>query len=235
MNDQASTQKKLSIQLNTHTHECVYLSEQNRTDVYFSAETFSSEHYEKIINQGFRRSGKIFYKNVCKECSECIPIRIEVDRFRLSKSQKRALKKNQDIRIVTEPVSYQKNDFVLYKKYCQSKHSRIEIKYDYIGFLIDTPIPTEMMRYYYKDMLIGIGWIDILPNSLSSVYFAFDPEYSDRSLGVFSVLKEIELCKTRNKKWLQLGFWIESCPKMSYKNQYKPHELLINGKWKQVE
>ena len=85
-----------------------------------------------------------------------------------------------------------------------------------------------------EEHLIGIGWTDILPNSLSSVYFAFDPDHSFRRLGVFSLLKELELCRKLQKKWLQLGFWIEDNHKMSYKNQYKPCQILVkDGGWQE--
>jgi arginyl-tRNA--protein-N-Asp/Glu arginylyltransferase len=28
-----------------------------------------------------------------------------------------------------------------------------------------------------------------------------------------------------------LGYWIEECPKMSYKNQFNPLEIYRDGRW----
>lgn len=88
-----------------------------------------------------------------------------------------------------------------------------------------------MLRYYLESTLVGVGWLDVLPNSLSSVYFAFDPAYQKRRLGVFSVLKEIELAKKLHKPFLHMGFWVCDCKSMKYKDEYRPYELLVGGKW----
>jgi len=211
--------------------QCPYLAARKNMAYAFSIEEMVPGLYEALISQGFRRNGFHFYKNICPNCDACIPIRVDVRRFRPSKSQRRVLRKNQDIRITRQRVCFDPEDFSLYRKYCRIRHDSPEHRQDYTRFLIDSPLATEMMRYYAGDHLIGIGWIDVLPNSLSSVYFVFDPDHSSRSIGVFSLLKELELCRTLGKAWLQLGFWIKDNRKMSYKNRYKPCQLLIKGKW----
>ena len=45
-----------------------------------------------------------------------------------------------------------------------------------------------MLYYYDQERLLAIGWIDILPKMLSSVYFIFDPDEAPRRLGIFSLL-----------------------------------------------
>jgi arginine-tRNA-protein transferase len=81
-------------------------------------------------------------------------------------------------------------------------------------------------RYFDGDRLVGIGLVDWLPGSLSSVYFYHDPAWRKLAPGVFSVLQQIEFCRTLGLPYLYLGYWIAECPSMAYKNQYRPHELL---------
>lgn len=212
---------------------CPYFETHQSMIYAFSVETISPEIYEAFISEGFRRNGFYFYQNLCPNCGACIPIRVDVQRFRPSKSQRRNLRKNQDVRIVRHPVVFDEPGYLLYQKYCGHRHNSEETRADYTRFLIGSPVPTDMMRYYVGEQLIGIGWIDVLPNSLSSVYFAFDPEYSYRGPGVFSLLKELELCRESGKKWLHLGFWIKDHPKMSYKSRYNPCQLLFEGKWRE--
>lgn len=211
--------------------QCPYLPAHKSMAYAFSIEEMVPELYESLISQGFRRNGYYFYKNLCPDCEACIPIRVDVQRFRPSKSQRRVLRKNRDIRITRHPVCFDPEDFALYRKYCSIRHDSLEVREDYTRFLIDSPVATEMMRYYVGDHLMGIGWIDVLPDSLSSVYFVFDPDHAFRSPGVFSLLRELELCRTLGKEWLQLGFWVRNNRKMSYKNRYRPCQLLIDGKW----
>ena len=46
------------------------------------------------------------------------------------------------------------------------------------------------------------------------------------SLGVASVLFEIEWARSRNRPHVYLGYRIAGCPSTAYKSQYLPHELL---------
>ena len=209
-----------------------------------------SVFYSFLLENGFRRQNMLFYLNECKGCNECTPIRVPVNDFKLSKSQKRVLDKNCDIEI---KYSSSMNEFVTeekgfifreYDKYhnnsktdyrvmtiqeaCEQLHSM------HSGYsqIVD-------MDYYYNGNLLGVGVIDIAinnlckPIALSTNYFYYLPEKSvlKRSLGVFSVLKEIELCKKLEIPYYYLGLYLPNCRKMNYKVNYKSYELLQNGKW----
>lgn len=222
--------KKIRLEL-TVNGICSYLPGRTWISQTFWAKKLDTKLYEALINKGFRRCGYHFYQNCCPECEACIPIRLDIAGFSPSKSQRRALKKNSDIKIVRHKARFEKEGFSLYSKYCMSRHGSRPAENDYTNFLIDSPVDTQIMRYYCESQLVGLGWIDVLPDSLSSVYFAFDPDHAWRSMGVYSLLKEVELCQTLKKRWLQMGFWVEDCQKMSYKNNYKPCHYLKEGKW----
>ncbi|XP_056659186.1 arginyl-tRNA--protein transferase 1 isoform X11 [Monodelphis domestica] len=86
-------------------------------------------------------------------------------------------------------------------------------------------------QYWLDGKIIAVGVIDILPYCVSSVYLYYDPDYSFLSLGVYSALWEIAFTRQLHEKTSQLsyyymGFYIHSCPKMRYKGQYKPSDLL---------
>ncbi|MDR1625552.1 MAG: arginyltransferase, partial [Spirochaetia bacterium] len=57
------------------------------------------------------------------------------------------------------------------------------------------------------------------------------PEFARRSLGVFSVLREIELARSMGLEHYYLGFMVEGSPKMAYKAAFRPHQRLIEGAW----
>ncbi|KAI8475389.1 MAG: arginine-tRNA-protein transferase [Monoraphidium minutum] len=69
--------------------------------------------------------------------------------------------------------------------------------------------------------LVVVGVVDVLPRCLSSVYLYWDPTLAPLAPGKLSALLEIE--------WLAyyyMGFYIHTCPKMRYKADYAPSELL---------
>ncbi|MFQ3621662.1 MAG: arginyltransferase [Spirochaetales bacterium] len=213
---------------------CPYLKGRTWITNFFVARTFPVELYETLLSEKFRRSGTLFYKNTCKRCSSCIPLRIPVQEFRPSPSMKKCLRKNRDVTIEETSIQFDPQVSDLYRRYCNFKHGKehtSEQEDGFIRFLCTSPIETRMLRYLVRGNLIGASWIDILPRSFSSVYFAFDPAEARRSLGTYSVLKEIELAKQAGKLYYHLGFYVPGSPKMEYKARFKPHELLVSGVW----
>ncbi|KAH8298438.1 hypothetical protein KR044_002979 [Drosophila immigrans] len=86
-------------------------------------------------------------------------------------------------------------------------------------------------QYWLDDKLIAVGVIDILPGSVSSVYFFYDPDYSFLSLGTYGSLREIDLVQTIAErmpalKYYYMGFYIHSCTKMRYKGKLSASSLL---------
>ncbi|EDW36025.1 GL17575 [Drosophila persimilis] len=86
-------------------------------------------------------------------------------------------------------------------------------------------------QYWLDEKLIAVGVIDILPGSVSSVYFFYDPDYSFLSLGTYGSLREIDFVQTIAAttpalKYYYMGFYIHSCPKMRYKGKLSASYLL---------
>nr|CAH92933.1 hypothetical protein [Pongo abelii] len=137
--------------------------------------------------------------------------------------------------------------FSLYVKYQVAIHQDPPDecgKTEFTRFLCSSPLEAETppngpdcgygsfhQQYWLDGKIIAVGVIDILPNCVSSVYLYYDPDYSFLSLGVYSALREIAFTRQLHEKTSQLsyyymGFYIHSCPKMKYKGQYRPSDLL---------
>ena len=213
--------------------QCPYLEKRDWLYSAFSSLQMETCVYESLLERGWRRSGSFFYQNLCADCEECRPLRVDVAGFSPSKSQRRVLKRNSDIVCSVKRVSRQKADFGLYDKYSRIRHPSADLpdRALFSAFFVESPLDTRIVKYYLGGSLLGIAWTDVMPNSLSSVYFVFDPDYSKRSLGVFSILKQIELCRTWGKDWLHLGFYIKGSRKMSYKAAFRPCEVFEDGEW----
>jgi arginine-tRNA-protein transferase len=128
-------------------------------------------------------------------------------------------------------AEFREDVFALFRRYGAYKHEKDEDEKTFRGFLCDSPLDTRMTLYHNTATLVAAGWIDVLPQGLSSVYFAFEPDFARRSLGVFSVVKEIELAKNMGLEFYYLGFVVDDSPKMGYKAAYRPHQRLCGGRW----
>ena len=84
---------------------------------------------------------------------------------------------------------------------------------------------------WHLDKLISVAVTDELNNALSAVYTFYDPSYKSYGLGVLSILKQLLFCQRLNKKYLYLGYQIDDCKKMNYKNRYHPYEQLEQNTW----
>jgi len=219
----------------TDNGPCPYLPNGEwKTDVLYAIR-ITPGSYEKLLENGWRRSGCCFYLNTCEGCSSCIPLRIDVNRFCTNRSQQRTHKRNHAIRVERIPVVFDTRDYELYKKYCLSRHNQSPSEEEYSRFLIQSPLTTEIMRYWNASQLIATAWIDMLPNSISSVYCAYDPECIQRSPGTLSILRQIELCRELEKSWLYLGFYVPASERMNYKKTFQPCEVLVDRKWRSPE
>ncbi|MBU8913253.1 MAG: arginyltransferase [Spirochaetales bacterium] len=228
---------------------CPYLSERTWVTHSFQLESIPESVYEAMLADGWRRSGTSVYQNHCPGCGCCTPARVPVNQFRPSKSQRRTLRRNADVTVEVVAPAADAESFGLYQRYVRSRHtpaahgtsadapdaSEAITPEQFDKFLVTSPVHTRAMRYHAENRLVGIGWIDVLPNGLSSVYFAFDPDENCRSLGTYSIMKEIELARDLGKEWLYLGFYVPNSPKMAYKGAFRPREFAVNGAWTRDE
>ena len=48
---------------------------------------------------------------------------------------------------------------------------------------------------------------------------------------MYSILKQVELCRAWGLRYLYLGLYVADCRSMAYKAGYLPHERLLDGEW----
>jgi len=217
-------------------HACSYLPGKTARSRGVWASRVPAELYRRFMDAGFRRSGKLIYQPICARCRECQSIRVPVNTFAPDKSQRRAWRKNPDITVTIAPPMASDETYALYMRYVRQWHSResAEDSPEAFGrFLYDSP--TESLEFRYRNplgQLLAVGICDISSDALSSVYFFFDPAESQRSLGTFGALYELQYTKANLLKYYYLGYWIKSCGSMSYKARFRPCELLgADGNW----
>ncbi|RKO97315.1 hypothetical protein CAUPRSCDRAFT_5250, partial [Caulochytrium protostelioides] len=163
------------------------------------------------------------------------------------------------------PTAFAEDAYALYRSYQIGVHGddpdRIT-REQYRQFLVDSPlVPLEAsraalparhpehgygsfhLRYYLNGQLVAVSVLDILPRSVSSVYFFYDLAHKHLGLGHYSALHEIgwtqRLYQRRYPhappitsltgfgiRYYYLGYYIHDCAKMRYKGSYQPSELL---------
>jgi arginyl-tRNA--protein-N-Asp/Glu arginylyltransferase len=212
---------------------------------YLPAETQELRHveipaldhfiYGVLLQQGWRRFGDTVFRPECRACTACQSLRVPVEAFRLSESQRRVWRRNQrevELKIGAPTFSSDKED--LLRRFHQFGHDtkgwpgdRAELR-----FFLDNPFPTEEWTYWLGERLVGVGYVDALAEGLSAIYFFHEPGESRRSLGTFNILTMIEQARQRGLSHVYLGYYVEGCRSLEYKRRFGPNEVLLeDGVW----
>ena len=203
----------------TPAHACSYLPSRQANTLFLDPrETIHPRTYQALTEQGFRRSGSHLYRPHCKFCKACIPARIRATSFVPRRSQRRVESYNEDLTVQIEPAGYSRSVYDLYARYISARHRDGDMyppsMNQFRSFLLSQWSDTVFMCIYRQTQLLSVAVTDCQERSISAIYTFFDPGQARRSLGVFSILKQIELCQTKGLPYLYLGYWIRESEKM---------------------
>lgn len=215
-------------------HRCPYLKDRQAREEMLFVGKMDPDAYLALMSIGWRRSGCLFYRPACRGCRECIPIRVPVQLFRLSRSQRRVWRRNQNVEVTVAPPECTDEKHALYVRFLNERHhgEMSDNREDMEDFLYASPVNTLEFCYRLGGELIGVGVVDIFDTASSTVYFFFDPSHDRRSLGTFSLLWELDWAKRQGLRYHYLGYTIRGLSSMSYKMRFRPHELLLrDGEW----
>ena len=204
---------------------CGYLPECQRQCRYFLAEGVTADELDRLLLRGWRKFGPYFFRPACPGCRACTPLRVKVADYSLSRSQKRVLGRNRELKVDFVPLEFNQRIYEIYQSHSVSRFAETDISLE--NFLFSfycLSCPARQIEISRGETLIAVGWLDIGKRSLSSVYFCFDPAYANLSLGTFSVLCEIDYAQKRGLKYYYLGYTVPGNLATAYKNRFQPSE-----------
>lgn len=231
---------------------CGYLPDQRWSLEYEWIASMTPAEYLGRILDNWRRFGAMMFRPACDSCRACRSLRVIVDRFQPDRSQHRCRKANEtaevELRIGKPSVTRAK--LALYDRYHAFQADHKGWPYheprdasSYADSFVHHPFAVEEWCYYLHGKLIGVGYVDVLPGppegsdeaagGLSAIYFFYDPDQRQLSLGTWNVLRVIEEAARRKLPYVYLGYYIEGCGSMAYKMRFVPNQLRgADGSWR---
>ncbi|KAI0974777.1 arginine-tRNA-protein transferase [Xylaria arbuscula] len=146
--------------------------------------------------------------------------------------------------VTLESDDFSEEKYRVYENYQRIVHQepREEItRSGFTRFLCNSPLRRETLTmsdgrekrlgsyhqcYRLDGQLVAIGVVDLLPDAVSAVYFLYHESVHHWSPGKLGALREIALATEGGYRWWYPGFYIHTCPKMRYKMDYSPQQIL---------
>ena len=221
----------------TDADSCPYLPDRQWQLEFWYRFAVSPNEHEAELARGARRFGCAYFRPVCDGCRECTPVRVPVRDFEPSRSQRRVLRRNQDVELAVGEPGIDAERLDLYRRFHEQKAvlrgwPRKDVDaLEYLESFVQNAVLTHEFRYSMAGKLVAVAYVDESSRALSSQYAFYDPDFEDRSLGTYDVLKEISVAQERGKDYLYLGYYVRDCSSMEYKARFRPHEMLVDGEW----
>ena len=218
--------------------ECSYLTGKKEKRLYVSLLNSDKSSYliSDLTKNGFRRSFDHMYVPICEKCNLCIPSRININKFVLSKSNKRNLKINKDLKFIRASESIKEKRYKLFIDYCKNRHEESKMSEmsleEFNSFYFNYANDTEIFDLIDgSNKLFGSILLDVLKDGYSAVYSFFDVNFIKRGLGKNLIINTILELKKKKMPYLYLGYWVKDSDKMNYKIFFNNIELFKKGVW----
>lgn len=196
----------------------------------FRAAQVSPQRLDELLASGWRHFGEQFFRyNIGiheNELRRVLPLRIRLADFALSKSQRRVLKKNQDLQTFIRPIEITPEKEVLFETHKKRFKNNIPDSLDDFLSFMPAEVPCEALEVcvYEPGGLLAASFFDVGAATVSAVYAMFDPRETSRSLGIFTMLSTIDYALETGKTFYYPGYAYEGNSFYDYKKRFSALE-----------
>jgi arginine-tRNA-protein transferase len=165
---------------------------------YFFCWSAAPEVMDGLWAEGWRHFGPVFFRYRHwlhgGRSLTITPLRLDLARFKASRSQRRVVARNRDLRVEVRPTALDAETRRMFEAHRRRFRSDVpDSLHDFLSHEpAEVPCRNETIRVYSAGRLVAAHFLDVGRTATSSVYSMFDPEESRRSLGVYTILLAVE-------------------------------------------
>lgn len=246
------TQRKIAVNFDHPEIRCSYFPEKSvRRHMGFitplpSPQTDTLDQRRHVIKQliplGFLDAGITAKFNGCAGCHKCFPVRINLDEFKLSRSQRRIMKRNQDLNVKIEPLFDESRTYLLSREHFDLMHQNATNRHpggwfarmgfkDFLNVFSVYDMAAETRDDQGK--LMNFTILSTGQDYIYGINFFYDiKESKRRSLGKHTIIALAEACQgIESIKHFYLGSLAQGSPKLDYKGELRGLEAMTTKGW----
>ena len=186
---------------------------------------------------GWRHFGSYFFRYSRNGTNQVLPLRVRLEDFECSASQKRVRKRNANLECVVRDALIDSEKHELFGLH--SVRFSENVPGSILSFLDPEPAricQTKEICLYKNGRLIGAHFLDLGEASTSSVYSIYDPNESKHSLGIDLILRAISLSLELGKRLYYPGYAYLEPSAYDYKKKLSALEVFDwDGNWQRFK
>jgi leucyl-tRNA---protein transferase len=200
---------------------------------YFYADHVPAALMDRALAAGWRHFGSYFFRYSRNGANHVLPLRVRLEEFQFSMSQKRVRKRNSDLECMIRDAVVDAEKHALFALHSVRFSENVP---DSIFTFLD-PEParvcvTKEICLYKNGRLIGAHFLDVGEISTSSVYSIYDPNESRHSLGIDLILRAIAYSHLLGKRLYYPGYAYLEPSAYDYKKKLSALEVFDwAGRW----
>lgn len=167
----------------------------------------------------FYRQANIHWRG---ENTPLVHLRMQLNQFAPSQSQRRILRRNSDLRVEHRLAKVDDQRRELFHRHKERFSEGVpHALEDFVGPDPSCiPVPTVEFNVFAGDTLVAASYLAHGENAVASLYGFFDPQWSDRSLGLLTMLLEIQYARRSGLQLYYPGYALEKPSTMDYKKRF---------------
>jgi leucyl-tRNA---protein transferase len=208
---------------------------------FYQPERIHPERYEKFLSSGWFRSMHMLYKNelICLEDDilSVVNIRLRLDDFIMKPRHAKNFRKVESrFRIEVGKATYSEAKQELYELSKPRLSGFIhEDIHTWTGPGNLTGFDTREIAVYDGDVLAAFSYFDVANGSVAGLLGVFHPDYARYSLGIYTMLKEVEYAGSIGCKYYYPGYVLQGTDRFDYKLSIGRYDYLTEcGHWADI-
>ncbi|NNC87438.1 MAG: arginine-tRNA-protein transferase [Akkermansiaceae bacterium] len=181
---------------------------------------------DELWAAGWRQFGTEFFRASLMADEMClkrqVALRVRVPDFAPSKSQRRTMRRNRDLEVRISPARPGPEEHALFAvhktRFERNVPSRLE---EFLGDEPDgTPCRCMQVSIRRHGELLAASFLALGKRACSSVYAVFNPGESNRRLGIFTMLLELDYAREQGMDYCYTGYATIEPSCYDYKKQF---------------